>query len=594
MNRDHTALRAPASFGGAFLVGETPPEAVLTPERLDIEVRLMADAAADFMRGEVLPVADRLEAHEADLMPTLLRRAAALGLLSIDVPPEYGGLGLAKSVSARIAEALAAEPSFAVSHNVHTSVATLPIVFFGSPAQKATYLPRLASGEWIGAYALSESHAGSDALAARARATLSADRRTYHLSGEKMWITNAAFADLFTVFAKVDGEKFTAFLVERRMPGVSIGREEHKLGLKGSSTCRLLLDDVRVPVENVLGGVGQGGRVALYTLNLGRFKIAATSVGQGKNLLGIATRYAMQRYAFGRPIAEFGLIRQKLATMAARLFAAESILYRVAGALDNVFADIDAAADDAPIRYAAAAEEYAVECALLKVTCTETLDFCADECLQIHGGYGYTEEFPAARAWRDARINRIYEGTNEINRLNVVQLLRKRIEKGRLVLPEAGSLASTPGSEQSVSIAQARAAALHTWRERMAACEPLFAKGSEAQEMNGALQEVNGALADMMIALFTWESVDLRVRQMQDAADGSATRFKPAQLAERVIAAESRGRLRENALAILEVCCGSDRPVWEQVARLFEGTHRSLTSYDVLAQVVVEAEGYPW
>jgi alkylation response protein AidB-like acyl-CoA dehydrogenase len=557
--------------GGAFLVEDAPLDTILTPERLDPDARLMADAAAQFMRGKVLPVADRLQQEGPALMPGLLRKAGELGLLGLEIPEAYGGLGLKKSVSARIAEAVAVEPSFAVSHNVHTSVACLPIVFFGTHEQKQRFLPKLATGEWIGAYALSESQAGSDALASRTRAGPSADGRTFHLTGEKMWITNAAFADIFIVFAKVEGdERLTAFVVERAMPGLSIGREEHKLGLKGSSTARLILENVPVPTENVLGAVGEGAKVALYTLNLGRFKIAASSVGQSKNLLGIATRYAKERVAFGKPIAQFGLIQEKLATMAARIFAAESMLYRVAGYLDAAFEEADNG--DNAIRNpqstihnaASAAEEYAIECAMVKVFCTETLDYCADECLQIHGGYGYTEEFPAARAWRDARVNRIYEGTNEINRLNVVQLLLRRIEKGRLNVDGAKFVPL-----RLLQIAQSHLPGL-------------------AEQ-----QEVCSALAGLITHLFVLDSIVLRTSQTwpeqalpkYDAAEAAATIW--------VHRDEPEDRLR--ALRVIAACGQSRNDIWREISTFYSDMALDAISIEKqVANAVIEADGYIW
>jgi alkylation response protein AidB-like acyl-CoA dehydrogenase len=566
--------------GGAFLIEEAAPETILTPEMLDAEARMLAQAATDFLRGEVLPAADRLEAHEEGLMPALLRRAGALGLLGLEIPEEYGGLGLPKSVCARIAEALGAEPSFAVSHNVHTSVAALPILFFGTPEQKRKYLPKLATGEWIGAYALSESQAGTDAMASRTRAIPSTDGSTYSLTGEKMWITNGAFADLFTVFAKVEGQSgLTAFLVERSWEGVSIGREEHKLGLKGSSTCRLILDNVTVPAANMLGAVGEGGKVALYTLNLGRFKIAASSVGQSKNLLGIATRYAKQRIAFGKPIAEFGLIQEKLATMAARVFAAETMLYRVAGYLDAAFDDIEPNAADANSRYQAAAEEYAVECALLKVACTETLNYCADECLQIHGGYGFTEEFPAARAWRDARVNRIYEGTNEINRLNVVQLLLKRIEKERIDMEKLPSLSEAePGTPEAFRAISAN----------------IFAFAQEQFDDLLNQQEIMGELADMLIALFSVEYPNMRANRMVEAGSSQA-RWESAFAAKNIILANAIDRTGEGIHRILSECDESEREIHVPIMRLLSKRPNGvITQMRTLARAVIEADGYIW
>jgi len=573
-------------------VEETPPEAILTPERLDPDTRLMADAAADFLRGEVLPVADRLQEQEPGLMPSLLRRAAALGLLGLDIPEEYGGLGLPKSASARLAEALAAEPSFAVSHNVHTSVASLPLVFFGTPEQKAKYLPRLASGEWIGAYALSEAHAGSDALAARTRAVPSADGKTFTLTGEKMWITNAAFADLFTVFAKVDGEKFTAFLVERDSPGISIGREERKLGLKGSSTCRLILDNVPVPAENALGEIGEGAKVALYTLNLGRFKIAANAVGQSKNLLGLATRYAKQRRAFGKPIAEHGLIQEKLATMAARLFAAESMLYRVAGYLDAASSgrrresgsNTRHPVPDTLVRDAA--EEYAIECALIKVACTETLDYIADECLQIHGGYGYSEEFPAARAWRDARVNRIYEGTNEINRLNMVELLLKRMEQGRIrttLAPQSVRFRTLSSGTRVPGLKD----------QRLCLLRVLSAAYGSVPDLSQQ-QEMCRALANLLIFSFAWESACHRVVEIDARASGE-NRIPIAGNAARLIFGEANACFRECIASILGRCGKQGWQTWAKVAgRLCHYPDDAIEARGNIAAAVIEADGYPW
>lgn len=571
------STRTSVPAGGDFLLDAPSSETILTPEKLDAEARLMADAAGGYMRGEVLPAADRLQAQEAGLLPALLQQAGALGLLGLEIPEAYGGLGLAKSVSARIAEEIGVEPSFAVSHNVHTSVATLPIVFFGTPEQKDRYLPRLATGKLLGAYALSEAQAGSDALAARTRAIPSADGQSYTLSGEKMWITNAAFADLFVVFAKVEGQKgLTAFLVERGWAGVSIGREEHKLGLKGSSTCRLLLDNVSVSAENVLGKLGEGAKVALYTLNLGRFKIAASSLGQGKNLLGIATRYAKERIAFGKPIGEFGLIGQKLAMMAARLFACEAMLYRVAGYLDAIF--------QTPLSDSHPSEEYAIECAMLKVACTEVLDYCADECLQIHGGYGYTEEFPAARAWRDARVNRIYEGTNEINRLNVVQLLLRRIEKGRVdlerVRPAEYLTDAEPGTPEAF-----RAVAV----QLVSLVAELFADLP-------AQQEIAGALADLLIDLFAAESIHLRARRLLESGSAEA-RWQAAFSAQTVLLPPAIERTRKNVRAVLMELGADGPPVGtiQRMMHLLESPDTSLfAAQRSLSSFVLTSSGYPW
>lgn len=401
------------SFGGSFLT--EPPKNPFIPERFAPEERQMGEAAMRFARQEALPA---LESGGHSKMRELLEKAAHLGLLGVDVPAEYGGLALSKPASALIAESLAIEPSFSVSQGVHTSVASFPLMIFGTADQQARYLPRLAAGELIGAYALTEAEAGSDALAGRTRAE-SDGKGGYRLTGGKMWITNAHMADLFIVFAKAEGDRFTAFLVHGDSPGLSIGQQENKLGLRGSSTARIVLESVPVAPDDMLGKVGQGAQVALFTLNLGRFKIAAAATGLAKEALRLATEYAAERKQFGQAIGGFPMIRQKLAAMRVLIFAAESSVYRLAGDLEAVF---QANKDD----LAKAAAEFAAECALVKVLATEMLQFVVDEALQIHGGYGFSEEFPIARIYRDIRVSRIYEGTNEINRLNLIEMLKKR------------------------------------------------------------------------------------------------------------------------------------------------------------------------
>jgi alkylation response protein AidB-like acyl-CoA dehydrogenase len=427
---------------GAFL--ERTPEAIFIPEQFTAEDRLMAEATERFVREQVMPLVPRLESGEKRLMRSLLEQAAQLGLLGLDVPPEYGGLGLPKTTSALITEKTALQPSFAVAHAVHTSVGSLPLLLFGTRKQAERYLPRLTSGELIGAYALTEPEAGSDALAGRTRARR--DGTTYYLTGNKIWITNAGFADLFVTFAKVEGTRFTAFLVERTAPGFQVEREEHKLGLHGSSTCRIVLDEVPVPAENRLGEEGQGAYVALYTLNLGRFKIGAAAVGLGKEAWRIGSEYAHERKQFGHPIAKFDLVWRKLAWGRTLLFVCESALYRLAGELETAFSLPEG---DPQSRWRYAAASFAAECALIKVASTEMLHQVIDDALQIHGGYGFSEEYPIARLYRDARVNRIYEGTNEVNRLNLVERLLYLYRRGLWAPPAEGSEAVSVDSPEA-------------------------------------------------------------------------------------------------------------------------------------------------
>jgi alkylation response protein AidB-like acyl-CoA dehydrogenase len=420
-------------IGGQFLTTSVDARDVFTREELTDEQRMFGQTAAEFMRNEVLPNEGRLFAHDWDFVRTLLRKAADLDLLRLEIPEAYGGLGLTKISAAYVGEQIAVSPSFAGSIGSHTSIGTLPTVYFGNDAQKAKYLPRLASGEMLGAYALTEPQSGSDALAAKTTAVLSDDGRHYRLNGQKMWITNGGFADLFTVFAKVNGEKFTAFLVERSM-GVKSGPDEKKLGLDGSSTTALMLDNVPVPVENVLGTIGEGHKVAFNILNIGRVKLGTRNISGARLALGHATKYARERRQFGRAIAEFGLIKQKLAEMSLRCFIGDAMVYRALGDADRALDAVDPADAPAVLK---AIEQFAVECSVNKVFTSETLAYVVDDALQVFGGNGYSRDFPAERAYRDARITRIYEGTNEINRMIVATRLLKNLEKS-----DVGSLRS--------------------------------------------------------------------------------------------------------------------------------------------------------
>lgn len=417
--------------GGSFLFESRTPEEVFTREDISEEQQMFAGVAEEFMRKEVLPRSEQIYAKDWAVTRELLLKAGELDLLRIDIPESYGGMGLDKVSSAYVGEQIAVMPSFGASLGAHTTIGTLPIVYFGTPEQREKYLPKLATGEWIAAYCLTEPGSGSDALAAKTKATLSEDRKHYILRGQKMWITNGGFADVFIVFAKVaqsDGEKFTAFIVDKG-PGVVPGHEEKKLGLDGSSTTAVMLEDAKVPVENVLGEIGKGHVVAFNILNLGRLKLGSRNVGGMKFALNNAIAYSRERHQFNRPIASFGLIKRKLAEMAIRCYVGDALVWRTLGEVDRALENIDA---NDPMQALKAIEQYAVECSIIKVWSSEALAFVVDETVQVYGGYGYSKDYPAERAYRDARITRIYEGTNEINRMIIPTRLLKGAAKERL------------------------------------------------------------------------------------------------------------------------------------------------------------------
>ena len=504
--------------GGSFLTEERQPQDIFTPEDFSEEQRQIAKTTIEFTTNEVVPAAAEIEAKNFTVTRNLLRKAGDLGLLAVDVPEAYGGLELDKVTSAIVAESMSQLASFSVAFSAHAGIGTLPLVWYGTEAQKHKYLPKLATGEWIAAYALSESSSGSDAMNCRTRAVLSADGKHYVLNGEKMWITNSGFADIFTVFAKIDGEKFSAFLIERDTPGFSVGKEEHKLGIRGSSTCPLILADCKVPVENLIGEVGKGHHIAFNILNIGRFKLGAACVGGARNGLTNAIHYAKERKAFGKSISEFGLIQEKLAESAAGIYAGESLTYRTIGMIDTALADVDTKAEGASREIQKRIEEYAVECSILKVWGSEMLDMVVDHVVQIYAGYGYVEEYPAERAYRDSRINRIFEGTNEINRLIITGWLMKRAVAGQLPLLAAikqlmDEVMSGPSASEDL---EGPLAAEH---KMLASAKKLslFAAGAASQKYGQGLaeqQEIMGALADCIMEVYALESCLLRAEKL--------------------------------------------------------------------------------
>ena len=495
--------------GGAFLfqpVGATP---IMTPERFSEEQRLYHRTAVQFAREQVLPAAPRVEKKEPGLLRELLRKAGELGLLMIDIPEAYGGLGLDKTTSLLVAEAKSVYGSWSVTFGGHTGIGTLPIVWFGTAAQKQKYLPKLATGEWVAAYGLTETGSGSDALGAKTKAVLSADKQHYILNGSKQFITNASFADVFIVFAKVDGDKFTGFIVDRATPGFSIGPEEHKMGIRGSSTCSLLMEDARVPAENLLGEVGRGHKIAFNILNIGRLKLGVGVVGGMKMQLAAALQYAQDRKQFGSPLVHFPLIREKVARMISATHAVESMAYRTSGLIDARLAGADRTASDYDAKTIAAIEEYAPEASILKVAGSEALGMVVDEALQIHGGYGFIEEFAVERAYRDQRINRIFEGTNEINRMLTTGMLLKRAAKGHLPLFDHAPEPPPKSAVDDGLIGETRAAEL---MKQMA----LYAMKLAAQTFGpqiDAHQEVLAAISDVAADAYALDSQITRTRQ---------------------------------------------------------------------------------
>ncbi len=505
--------------GGGFLLEPTGSATILTPEMLDDDQRLMKSTADDFMRREVDPRADEIEAKKPGVLRELLVRAGEIGLLGHDIPEAYGGLGGNLCSSGLISESLARQGSWAVTFGGHVGIGSMPTVLFGTAQQRAKYLPGLARGSIVAAYALTEPGSGSDALAAKTRAVLSADGQSWKLTGQKLYITNAGFADLFTIFAKVDGEKFTAFLVERNSPGLTVGPEEHKMGIRGSSTCALFLEDCTIPKDAVLGQIGAGHKIAFNILNIGRWKMGAALVGSAKHCLALGVKFAKERQQFGKPIAEFDLIRKKLGDIATSIYVAESMSFRTTGLLDARVAAIPAGDPAEQKKHIDAIEEHSIECSIIKVFSSEMINAVADETLQLFGGAGYIADYPIERIARDARINRIFEGTNEINRLLVPGTLLKRTMQGRLDLMRfVGKVQAELSDPASVD---------HTVPEGVLAIERrkcdyakravAFGASLGAQKYLNALsdkQELLGVLADCLILIYAMDSSITRAGQL--------------------------------------------------------------------------------
>ena len=512
-NTQTTALK-----GGEWIIKESDPSNTFIPEDFNEEQKMVMEMCEQFLATDILPIIDRIEKLEPGLMPSLVQKAGEQGLLSTSMPEQYGGLGKDFITSTIVNEGLGGGYSFSVAVAAHTGIGSLPILYFGTDAQKEKYIPKLASGEWKGAYGLTEPNSGSDALGAKSTAKLSEDGKYYVLNGQKCWITNGGFADVYTVFAKIDGDKFTAFILERGMEGFTQGPEEHKMGIKGSSTVQLYFQDCKVPAENVLGEIGKGHIIAFNILNIGRLKLCAATLGGAKQATNVATQYAINREQFKISISRFGAIKHKLGEMAIRLWVCESALYRTAKWIDDAEQTLEHSGKSFAQSLLGAAEEFAIECAMLKVYGSEALDYVVDEGLQIHGGNGFSDEYAISRAYRDSRINRIYEGTNEINRLLAVDMVLKRAMKGKLDLmgpaiavqkelmsiPDFGSDDDAPFAKERKYIANFKKAIL-------------MVAGAAVQKLMMQLdkeQEVLMNIADMSIEVFNAESALLRVMKL--------------------------------------------------------------------------------
>jgi alkylation response protein AidB-like acyl-CoA dehydrogenase len=593
-----TATTVTITKGGSFLLDQATPDQVFTPADFTDDQRLIGQTAEEFVTKEVLPRTKELEDKKPGLMVELVKKAGELGLLAAGVPEQYGGAGLDKISATLLTEKISNYAGYAVTHGAQAGIGTLPIVYFGTEDQKKKYLPKLATGEWIAAYCLSEPQAGSDAQNALTRADLSPDGKSWILNGQKMWITNGGFADVYIVFAKVDGEKFSAFIVERTFPGFTAGNEEHKMGIHGSSTTPIFMENCKVPKENLLHEIGRGHIVAFNILNSGRFTLGASCVGGSKNILAISSKYTKERKAFGHPIGDFGLMKEKLAEMAIRIFAVESMVYRSAGTIEAAMA-AGAGAGDKIQHTMKVLEEYAIESSIAKVYGSEMLGFCVDEGVQIFGGYGFHEDYPVCRAYRDSRINRIFEGTNEINRMLIIQMLMKRALAGGLpLIPAAMKLAdeilagpSSQDAPQGVLADEART---------VANCKKIFlqAAGGSVQKFREKLaeeQELVAALSNIVMEIYAMESSLLRA---QKSAGSRGEHASSAMLdAARVFINDAAGRAEDEARRALAAVFDGDM-LATQMAVLKRFSKRAPVNTIALrrrvAAAVQSADRYPF
>ncbi len=576
-----TTVPANMTKGGSFLLETTPLDQVFTPAQINDDQRLIGQTAEEFVVKEVLPRVKELEEKKPGLMVELVKKAGELGLLGGGVPEEYGGAGLDKISTTVLTEKISVYAGFAVTHGAQAGIGTLPIVYFGTEGQKKKYLPKIASGEWLAAYCLSEPQAGSDAQNALTRAELSADGQHWILNGQKMWITNGGFADVYIVFAKVNGEKFSAFIVERSFPGFTAGNEEHKMGIHGSSTTPIFMENCKVPKENLLHEIGRGHIVAFNILNAGRFTLGASCVGGAKQILAIASRYTKERKAFGKQIGEFGLMKEKLAEMAIRTFAVESMVYRSAGTMETAMAAA-AGSSDKTQQTMRVLEEYAIESSIAKVYGSEMLNYVVDEGVQIFGGYGFHEDYPVSRAYRDSRVNRIFEGTNEINRMLIIQMLMRRTMSGALPLIPAAMrladevLAGSSPRDASEGVLADEAALVSSAKKIF-----LQAAGGAVQKYRDKLadeQELVGALANIVMEIYAIESSLLRAQKAATSRGAEASAVMVA--ATRVLIGDAMERVEHDARRALAAVHSGDM-LTTQMAVLKRFTKR--VSVDTIA-----------